>query len=305
MLKKIVIFTGLLFVLLICFFLFRPITPIGSPDDIPGKFIPVNSQSIRYIDAGSGLPLVFIHGFGASIYSWRKNLEPIAAYHRVCAPDLPGFGYSDKPLDADYSIDAYADFVVQFMDRLQIQKAVLVGHSLGGGIALSTSLKYPSRVLALVLLDAEAYPIKPPLMLTIAKLPGIRSVVHRAIGEWAVRISLQRSFYNPALITEPLVKEYYRPFLTENGKAAPIKVLQAMDFEKLQGVPGRYRGIKQKSLIIWGREDQISRIHLAHKLRKDLPNSRLRIIPECGHLVQEEKAEVVNREIIRFVRYLQ
>ena len=266
----------------------------------PGKFISVNSQNIRYIDAGSGLPLVFIHGFGASIFSWRKNLEPLSTYHRVCAPDLPGFGYSDKPLDADYSIDAYADFMIQFMDRLKIEKAVLVGHSLGGGIALLTSLKYPDRVLALVLLDAEAYPITPPLMLKVAKLPGIRSVVHRAIGEWVVRVSLQRSFHDPSLITEPLIKEYYRPFLTENGKAAPIRVLQAMDFEKLQELPGRYRNIKKKTLIIWGREDQISGIHLARKLKKDLPNSRLRIIPECGHLVQEEKPEVVNRAIIRF-----
>ncbi len=298
--KKIVIFTGLFLVALISFFLFRPTTPISLPDDIPGKFISVNSQNIRYIDAGSGLPLVFIHGFGASIFSWRKNLEPLSTYHRVCAPDLPGFGYSDKPLDADYSIDAYADFVIQFMDRLKIEKAVLVGHSLGGGIALLTSLKFPARVLALVLLDAEAYPITPPLMLKIAQLPGIRSVVHRAIGEWVVRVSLQRSFYDPSLITEPLIKEYYRPFLTENGKAAPIKVLQAMDFEKLQELPGRYRNITKKTLIIWGREDQISGIHLACKLKKDLPNSRLRIIPECGHLVQEEKPEVVNRAITRF-----
>ena len=298
--KKIAIFIGLLFMLLAGFFLFRPLKPISVPADIPGKFIPVNSQNIRYIDTGSGLPLLFLHGFGASIYSWRKNLEPIAKYHRVCAPDLPGFGYSDKPLDADYSIDAYADFVVQFMDRLHIPRAILVGHSLGGGIALLTSLKYPSRVLALILLDAEAYPIKPPLMLTVAKLPLVRSVVHRAIGKWVVRISLQRSFHNPALITAPLVNEYYRPFLTENGKAAPIRVLQAMDFEKLRELPGRYRSIRQKTLIIWGREDQISRTHLAHKLKKDLPNSRLRIIPKCGHLVQEEKAEAVNREIIRF-----
>ena len=303
--KKIAIFTGLLFVALICFFLFRPITPIDLPDDIPGKFISVNSQNIRYVDAGSGLPLVFIHGFGASIFSWRKNLEPLSEYHRVCAPDLPGFGYSDKPLNADYSIDAYADFMIQFMDRLKIEKAVLVGHSLGGGIALLTSLKYPDRVLALVLLDAEAYPITPPLMLKIAKLPGVRSVVHRAIGEWVVRVSLQRSFHDPSFITEPLIEEYYRPFLTENGKAAPIRVLQAMDFEKLQVLPERYRNIKKKTLIIWGREDQISGIHLARKLKKDLPNSRLRIIPECGHLVQEEKPEVVNQAIIRFANRIQ
>ena len=302
MMKKIVIFTGLFIIVLIGFFLFYAPTPIEIPEDITGKFIQIDSQNIRYLDAGSGTPLVFIHGFGSSIFSWRKNLGPISKHHRVCAPDLPGFGYSDKPLDADYTVDGYADFVIQFMDSLHIKKAVLVGHSLGGGIALLTSLKYPSRVQSLILLDTEAYPIKPPLMLTVAKLPGIRSIIHRAIGEWVIRMSLKRSYYDHGLISDRLVDEYYRPFLTENGKAAPIKVLQAMDFEQLKELPRRYRRIRKKTLIIWGQEDRISRIHLAHKLKKDLRNSKLKIIPASGHLVHEEKPEVVNRAILNFVR---
>ena len=302
MMKKAKIFIGLLIVLSIGVFLSYTPAPIEIPDDVDGKFVQIDSKKIRYVDSGSGLPLVFIHGFGASIYSWRKNLGPISKHHRVCAPDLPGFGYSDKPLDADYTIDAFADFIVQFMDKLQIKQAVLVGHSLGGGIALSASLKYPSRVQSLILLDAEVYPIEPPLMLTVAKLPVIRSIIHRAIGEWVVRISLQRSYYDHSLITNNLVEEYYRPFLTENGKSAPIKVLQAMDFEKLKELPRRYRRIRKKALIIWGKEDQISRIHLAHKLKKDLPYARLKIIPRSGHLVQEEKPDVVNSAILNFVR---
>jgi pimeloyl-ACP methyl ester carboxylesterase len=229
-------------------------------------------------------------------------LDPLSKHLRVCALDLPGFGYSDKPRDGDYTIDAYAGFIIKFMDKLQIRQAVLVGHSLGGGIALLTSLKFPARVRALILLDAEAYPIEPPFMLSVAKLPVIRSFIHRAIGEWVIRISLKRSYYEQTLITDNVVEEYYRPFLTENGKAAPIKVLQAMDFEKLKELPQRYRHIRKRTLIIWGKEDRISRIHLAHMLKKDLPYARLRIIPASGHLVQEEKPEIVNRAILDFLR---
>ncbi|CAB1059296.1 hypothetical protein D1BOALGB6SA_4058 [Olavius sp. associated proteobacterium Delta 1] len=301
MIKKTVIFIGVFVFLILGLFFFNAPTPIAIPDDIAGKFIRIDSRNIRYIDSGSGVPLVFIHGFGSSVFSWRKNIHPISKHHRVCAPDLPGFGFSDKPLDADYTIDAYADFIIQFMDRLQIKKAVLVGHSLGGGIALLTSLKYPSRVRALILLDTEAYPITPPLMLRAAKLPIVRSIIHRAIGEWVVRISLKRSYHDQTLITERLVDEYYRPFLTENGKSVPIKVLQAIDFEKLKELPRRYRRIRKKTLIIWGQEDRISRIHLAQKLKKDLPNSKLMIIPASGHLVQEEKPEVVNSAILNFI----
>lgn len=299
--KKIGFSLALLVSVLISLIIFSSPFPIKTPDNVAGKFVMINSQKVRYIDTGDGFPLVFIHGFGSSIYSWRKNIEPISEDHRVCAPDLPGFGYSDKSLDADYTIDAYADFIIQFMDKLQIRKAVLVGHSLGGGIALLASLKFPSRVKALILLDAEAYPITPPLMLKIAKLPLVRSIIHRAIGEWVVRISLKRSYYDQTLITDRLVGDYYRPFLTENGKAAPIKVLQAMDFDKLKELPGRYRHIRKKALIIWGKADQISRIHLAYKLNKDLPNSKLKIIPNSGHLVQEESPEAVNRAILNFV----
>ena len=304
MIKKTAIFTGFFILVLTGIYLFYSPSPIEIPADVAGKFVRLDTRKIRYVDSGSGIPLIFIHGFGSSIYSWRKNLGPIAKHHRVCAPDLPGFGYSEKPLDADYSIDAYADFILQFMDKLQIPQAILVGHSLGGGIALLTSLKFPSRIKALVLVDAEAYPITPPLMLRVAKLPVIRSVIHRAIGEWVVRISLKRSYYDHDLITERLVEEYYRPFLTENGKSAAIKVLQAMDFEKLKELPRRYRRIRKKALIIWGKEDRISRIHLAHKLKRDLPYARLKIIPRSGHLVQEEKPQIVNRAILKFVRQI-
>ena len=143
--NKIISLIGMLVLVSIRVFFFNLPAPINTPDNVDGKFIRINSQRIRYIDSGSGLPLVFIHGFGASIYSWRKNLGPISKHHRVCAPDLPGFGYSDKPLDADNTIDAYADFIIQFMVKLRIKKAVLVGHSLGGGIAFFAGLKYPSR----------------------------------------------------------------------------------------------------------------------------------------------------------------
>jgi len=300
--KKFAFATGIFFVLLILIIFFLRPASNSIPDRNSKNYILINSNKINYIDAGSGIALVFIHGFGASNYSWRNNLDPISKYYRVCAPDLPGFGYSDKPLDADYSVDSYAEFIIRFMDKLQIREAVLVGHSLGGGIAMLTSLKYPSRVKGLILIDAEAYPISPPLMLKVSKLPLLRSYVHKLIGKWVIRISLKRSFYDQSLVTDVLVDNYYAPFLTKNGKSAPIKVLQAMDFEKLEKVTRHYLSIKKKTLILWGKEDRISKIHLAFRMKKDLKKSTLRIIPKSGHLVQEERPAVVNRAIISFVR---
>ena len=265
-------------------------------------YITINPFRINFIDQGQGLPLIFIHGFGASNYCWRKNLDFISKYYRVLAPDLPGFGYSSKPLDADYSVEAYADFIIRFMEKLKIKKAVLVGHSLGGGIALSAALKYPNRVHGLVLIDAEAYPIEEPFMVRVSRMPVVKSLIHKAIGRYVIRISLKRSFYDQSLVTPSLVDQYYAPFLTENGKSAPIKVLQTLDFNELRAISKQYNRIKKKTLIIWGKEDQISGIHLAHKLKKDIRGSRRLIIPQSGHLVQEEKSETVNRAIIKFIR---
>jgi len=266
------------------------------------KYARIDSYQINYVDQGSGLTLIFIHGFGASNYCWRKNTGPLSKHYRVCAPDLLGFGYSDKPNNADYSLESYADFIIKFMEKLKIRDAILVGHSLGGGIALQTCLKFPARVKGLILIDAEAYPISPPMMLSISQWPVLKTFIHKAINKWVIRISLKRSYFNQNLITASLVDHYYAPFLTENGKTVPIKVLQGIDFEKLKSLPKQYRSIDKKTLIIWGKEDQISKIHLAHRLKKDLKNSTLVIIPESGHLVQEEKAFLVNDAIIRFIK---
>jgi pimeloyl-ACP methyl ester carboxylesterase len=300
--KKLGIAIVIFLVIALGVFFGNKVSVIEIPSDIIKNSVYVDSGRIHYIDSGSGIPLIFIHGFGASMYCWRKNIGPVSEHFRTVALDLPGFGYSEKSLNSDYSLDEYTDVIIEFMDKMQIRDAILVGHSLGGGIALMVTLKYPERVRGLILIDTEAYAISPPFMLKVAKLPVLNSFIHHAIGEWVIRISLDRSYYNSSLITDKLVREYYNPFLTENGKAAPIKLLQAMDFTKLGEVALKYKEIRKKSLIIWGANDKISGLHLAHKLRNDLINSQLLIVPQSGHLVQEEQPDIVNRAIINFIK---
>jgi pimeloyl-ACP methyl ester carboxylesterase len=152
------------------------------------------------------------------------------------------------------------------------------------------------------LIAAEAYPIEEPFMLKISKLPLVKSFIHKALGKYVIRISLKRSYYNQDLITETVVDRYYAPFLTKNGKAVPIKLLQAMDFAELQAVARQYTSIQKKTLIIWGREDAISGVHLAYKLKADIRNAQLLVLPDSGHLVQEEQPARVNRAIWGFLR---
>jgi len=191
--RFIILFTVFIFLLILLIY-FNRYSSKTTEYQISNKFIVINSHKINYIDKGHGIPLVFIHGYGASIFSWRKNLPVLAKHYRVCALDLLGFGSSDKPLYEDYSINSFVKLIIQFMDSLKIKKAILVGHSLGGGIAILTTLKYPARVKGLILIDAEAYAISPPLMLRVAQLPIFTSLIHHVIGKWAIHISLKRSF---------------------------------------------------------------------------------------------------------------
>lgn len=300
--RFIIPFTVFIVLFLLCIVYFIRYSSKKSEPETPNKFVNINSHKINYIDQGVGIPLVFIHGYGASIFSWRKNLPILSKHFRVCALDLLGFGFSDKPLNESYSVDSYVKLIVQFMDALKIKKAILVGHSLGGGIAVLTALKHPTRVRRLILIDAEAYAISRPLMLKVAQLPVINSLIHHIIGKWVVHISLKRSFYDQKLVTKDLIESYYRPFRTKNGKITPIKVLQAIDFKKMRTISKNYKKIKKRTLIIWGKEDRISNIRLAYRLRRDIRYSILKIIPKSGHLVQEEKPKEVNEAIINFIK---
>ena len=126
--------------------------PAGSP--FRAQYRVVDGTRLRMIDTGQGAPVVFIHGFGASIYSWRKTLPAVlAAGYRVIAFDNRGFGFSDKPASG-YGNAAYARLVVALLDSLNLPSAVLVAHSMGGAIAAEVALRYPARVRGLVLIDA-------------------------------------------------------------------------------------------------------------------------------------------------------
>src|SRR2546429_583395 len=118
------------------------------------RHVTVDGTTLRYIDAGHGTPVVFIHGLGASMYAWRKNLEPVAAAgYRVIAFDNRGFGFSDKPATG-YDNAAYARLTVALLDSLHLPDAVLVGHSMGGAVAAEVAIAHPERVRGLVLIGS-------------------------------------------------------------------------------------------------------------------------------------------------------
>src|ERR1700686_2642376 len=137
--------------------------PAGTP--LVARYVRVDGTNVRYIDAGRGTPVIFLHGLGASMYTWRGNLAPVeSAGFRVLAFDNRGFGSSEKPAHGYTNAD-YARLLIAFMDSLHLPDAVLVGHSMGGAIAAQCAITDPSRVRGLVLIDAAGFGVRKPMVL--------------------------------------------------------------------------------------------------------------------------------------------
>ena len=281
--------------------------PIPGRDLVDyGDFTEVNGMDIHIWTEGTDdvgkTPIILIHGFTASLYTWRFNIEELGREFPVYALDLPGFGFSDKPLNFDYSLSGYADFIVAFMDEMGIKKAVLVGNSMGGGIAIKTFSKYPERVEGLVLIDALAYP-------GAGMIFGFKLMKHPVIGKIMMSMSyrfvikhliLPGIYYDKDFITDDVIDSYYDVYKTENARKVPRWVSREI-IRSYPIIEEEIKGISVPTLIIWGEDDHLIPEKNATYFARDITDSQLEIIPKAGHMPHEEKSAEVNSLIKDFL----
>jgi len=260
----------------------------------------VDGTRLRLIDSGNGTPVVFIHGFGASIYGWRYQLPPaVTAGYRVVAFDNRGFGFSDKPAHG-YTNAAYAHLVVSLLDSLGIASAVLVGHSMGGAIAAEVALTYPDRVRGLVLIDAAGYGVRWPGVLKLARWPQVGAVVTRFRARWITGRILRSTFADPSKVTEAEVDQYYAPVPDPAYGRALRGVLREFRFDSLGG--GRLGGVLAPTLILWGDADRWIPLRDGTRFARELPRSEFVVVAHTGHDAAEESPEQVNRQLLGFLK---
>jgi len=272
-----------------------------------GSFTQVDGMDIHVLAKGRGVPIILIHGFTSNIYTWRFNTDELAKGFSVYALDLPGFGYSEKPDkgDFDYSIDGYADFIVSFMDAMGIRKAVLVGNSMGGGVALKTYLKHPKRVDKIVLVDSMGYPSEGGhfLVFQLMRYPVIGEVLMSLNYRPVVESSMKGGvYYDNSFVTDDVVDSFFNVYKTENAGKTPLWVMRSFS-EKFPFEEGDMEKVKVPTLIIWGAEDNLISAGAADLFARDIADSKAIVLPEAGHLPHEEKADVVNDLISDFVKY--
>lgn len=265
----------------------------------PGSFLDVDGVRLHYVEAGQGAPVVLIHGLGASTYSFRYTIPELAQRYRVVAFDLKGFGYSARPASGDYSLTAHAKLIAAAMRALGIERAAVVGHSLGGAIALRLASLCPERVDRLVLVDAAtdralqrgrslawlARPFAPIIAL---------ATLHRQRFR---RFALRAAVHDPAHITPEVVEGYFRPSRMK-GHARAFARLMA---HRRRDTPVDLASVRAPTLVLWGEHDRWLPPSLGEELARALPNARLEVVPAAGHLPLEEQPGYSNRALLAFL----
>jgi pimeloyl-ACP methyl ester carboxylesterase len=252
----------------------------------------VGGVRIHFVEEGEGAPLILIHGFGASTFSFRHTIHELARHFRVIALDLKRFGLSERPPGGDYSLTAQARLVGEFMERMGIRQAAVLGHSMGGEVAMRLAVNHPERVERLILVDSASG----------------REVRHRASGGRFLRpllpvmalftLSLRSAVYDPAYLTPEVLEGYFRPTRIHGH----LRGLGDLLVSRRNDPPLDLCAIVQPTLILWGEEDRWLPVSQGQRLHEQIPGSRIVIIPKAGHLPLEEQPEESNRAILEFLR---
>lgn len=255
-------------------------------------FTTVDGRRIHFQEAGDekAPPLILIHGFISSNLVWSDVFLPLAeAGFRVIAPDLPGYGYSDKPMDGEYTIESQARAVLGLMDRLEIDKATIVGASYGGAIAATMALDNPERVDRLILVGTVSNDEpKKKILMRISRLPIIGDVVTPLFlgSRWVLRKRTEQVYRR---IGHPLdehkIEARHHLLATANVHRAMLRTVRRWSANRIQRDASL---IRQPTMLVWGDEDTHIPISEAFYLRDAIPSARLIIFRNCGHLPPTE-----------------
>ena len=273
--------------------------PIATIDDT----FAYEGAGIHFKDLGIGKAIVFIHGFGSSMDTWRFLIEDLRKEFRIVHLDLKGHGYSDRPRDPRYSVQDHADIVIGLMEHLKLTSAVLVGHSLGSGVALLAALKDLNRrtglVSGLVLIGGSAYPEKLRFFVRWLGKPVIGWLaMNLTSATFRTRIVLRGAFYDDAKVTASLVELYAKYQRIPGTGYAFMRTAERFVPSDMDAVRREFGKLQIPVLNILGEHDRVISRSTAEGLCKLLPRCSLMIVEGVGHAPHEEKPE----EMVHLIR---
>jgi pimeloyl-ACP methyl ester carboxylesterase len=270
----------------------------------PSEFVTVMGMDVHYRDEGNPrdtLPVVLIHGTGASLHTFDAWAAALQQTKRVVRMDLPGFGLTGPFPDRDYTMDHYVKFIAEFLSARKIGRCILGGNSLGGQIAWNVALEHPEKVQKLILIDAAGYPGKStrvPIAFRMARTPVVKNLLTVITPRFVVRSSVQNVYADKSKITDELVDRYFDLSLRAGNRQALIDRLQ---LPAASDRVGQIRNIGQPTLIIWGAQDGLIPLESAYRFHQDLPHDTLVILQNSGHVPMEENPAESLAAVLNFI----
>jgi pimeloyl-ACP methyl ester carboxylesterase len=267
------------------------------PDD---RFVNVAGQFVYVERVGSGDPVLLLHGFGASSYSWRRVIPTLAERHSVIA-DLNGFGWTQRPDTSEaYTIEGQARMVIGLLDALGIERVQVVGHSYGGGLALWLAATRPQRIRSLVLVDGTLPSYASERRNVFASIrPAVSASIRTVfLRRSFIRRALERSFFDRRLVTDELVEAYRARLRVEGATRAYQGLTAPSDGPDAHIDLAR---ISQPALLVWGLQDTLLSPVYAKEAADQLPDSRFVGIDRCGHVPAEEQPDALLEAMMPFL----
>ena len=255
------------------------------------EFVEIDGMQVHFRDQGlatDSLPIVLIHGTGASLHTWESWVNELKNKHRIITLDIPAYGLTGPNKTGDYSQDFYVNFMENFLLKLNIKRCVLGGNSLGGSITWAFALEHPERVGKMILVDAGGYPMvskSVPIAFQIARMPIVGNLFKYILPYAVIEKSLQNVYVHDDRITPELIERYYDlASRTGNRKAFLDRMRSSIKNDNYLKI----KTLTMPTLIIWGKEDGLIPLNVAEKFRKDLPNDTMIVFKDLGHTPMEE-----------------
>ncbi|MCB0210529.1 MAG: alpha/beta fold hydrolase [Anaerolineae bacterium] len=267
-----------------------------------GQFIDLDGHRTHYIEKGQGDPVLLLHGFFYDSYIWADNIDALAEHFKVYALDLWGFGYSTRePLDYGYPL--FAQQVLLFMDQLGIERASLVGQSMGGGTAITFCVQNRSRVDKLLLVDPGGMPNPMPFVEKIFNMPPVGEFLV-GLNTNFIRRKMLSDFwiYNKKLLTDYYFENVTRFQKIKGTSEVLLTVLRKQFFFTLSHEIQQLGKMDVPTLLVWGREDKSIPVERGEAMHRIINGSRLTIFGNAGHVPNYECAAAFNALAVDFLR---
>jgi 4,5:9,10-diseco-3-hydroxy-5,9,17-trioxoandrosta-1(10),2-diene-4-oate hydrolase len=270
---------------------------------LDSKYLTVHGMRVHYVEAGAGAPVFLLHGVGSSMVAWRENILPLAKHYRVIAVDLPGHGDSDKP-DIPYTLPNATRFMCWLLDAFGLERAHLVGESLGGMIALRLALDHPERLDRVVAVGPAGLGRDVGWVIRWVSMPVVGEIVVHPTAR-RMKYLVKKFFYADRRSDIELAEEMARVRASPGAQMALLKMVRwgvtPFGLRSRAMMAPELPHLRVPTMLVWGENDAISPVEHGYKAQALNPGLRLEVYPECGHWAQMERAEHFNATVAAFL----